>query len=426
LLNLKLRIFMSTSLVLRTITSSLLIAGTCIGGGMLALPLASAPGGFIPSVSLMAVVWFAMTATGLCLVEIGSWMKKEDIHFVTMASTILGKWGKWLVWVVFAFISYASLAAYAGGCGGYIAKGWSTLFGGEISKAHGVLLFVLLATPFLIGPRHILGKANDTIFALMIIAYFVIISKGLPSIRMDYLLRESWKDAPLAIPLLITAFSCQMIIPGLHAFLHNHKTALRSAVILGMTIAFVVYALWQLVVFGSVPLTGEGGLSQAIALDEQATYCLEQITHSAVIPVAASFFGLFALVTSFFGIGMGLYDFLSDGLHIPKKGRGLLYLSVLVLFPSVFFAIYCERIFLTALDMSGGFGDTILNGMIPIAMLWVGSKTIAPKKLRLTLFHYAFLTVLFLLYLAAFAHETHLRIISPESAFDNRASGIEG
>jgi len=76
--------------------------------------------------------------------------------------------------------------------------------------------------------------------------------------------------------------------------------------------------------------------------------------------------------------------------------------------------------------MSGGFGDTILNGMIPIAMLWVGSKTIAPKKLRLTLFHYAFLTVLFLLYLAAFAHETHLRIISPESAFDNRASGIEG
>jgi len=416
---------MSANLVLRTITSSFLIAGTCIGGGMLALPLASAPGGFIPSLSLMAIVWIAMTATGLCLVEVGSWMKKEDMHLISMASTILGAWGKWLVWILFAFISYASLAAYAGGCGGFIAKGWTALSGWEISKAQGVLLFVLLATPFLIGPRHILGKANDTVFILMIIAYLVIISIGLPSIRADYLLRESWKDAPLAIPLLITAFSCQMIIPSLHAFLHNHKTALRSAVVLGTTIAFVVYGLWQLVVFGSVPLEGEWGLSQAVALDEPATYCLEKLTNSSVIPVAATFFGFFALITSFFGIGMGLYDFLSDGLHIPKQGKGLLYLSVLVLLPSLFFAIYCEKIFFTALDMSGGFGDTVLNGMIPIAMLWIGNKTLAPKKLRLTFFHYGFLIVLFLLYVAAFAHETHLRVISPESAFDNRATGIE-
>jgi len=391
---------------------------------MLALPLASAPGGFIPSLTLMAIVWLAMTATGLCLVEIASWMKKEDTHLITMASTILGKWGKWLVWVLFAFISYASLAAYAGGCGGYLAKGWSTFFGWEISKAQGILLFVLIATPFLVGPRYILGRANDLVFALMIIAYFVIVSQGITSVKVEYLLRESWKDAPLAIPLLITAFSCQMIIPSLHSFLHNHKIATRSAVILGTTIAFVVYALWQLVVFGSVPLEGEWGLAQAVAIDEPATYCLENLTHSSILPVAASLFGLFALVTSFFGIGMGLYDFLSDGLHIPKKGKGLIHLSILVLVPSLIFAIYCERIFFTALDMSGGFGDTVLNGMIPIAMLWIGNKTIAPKKLRLTFFHYCLLVILFLLYVAAFAHETHLRVIAPNSAFDNRASGI--
>jgi len=402
-------------LLLRTCTASLLVAGTCIGGGMLALPLASAPGGFVPSVTYMALVWLAMTATGLCLVEIGLWMKKEDVHLVTMASTILGKPGKWLVWLLFAFISYASLAAYTGGCANLIAKGITALFSISISKGASATLFVLLATPFLLGPRRFLGRANDIVFIAMIIAYFVIVSQGFDLIETENIFRADWQKAPMAIPLLLTAFSCHLMIPSLKSFLDNHAKALRAAVIFGMTIAFLVYALWQLVIFGSVPLEGHNGLSQALILDEPATYCLEQLTHSSIIPKAASLFALFALITSFFGIGMGLFDFLADGLHIPRKGKGALLLAALVLLPSLFFAAYFERIFITALDITGGFGDTLISGMIPILMLIIGSKTIAPKKIRWSFFHYILLFVLFTAFVSAFLYETKIRFISGES-----------
>ena len=132
----------------KTLTAALLVAGTCIGGGMLALPVSGAPAGLIPGLLIMSVVWVFMTATGLCLVEIGLWLKKKDAHLVTMASTILGDWGKWLVWGLFLFISYASLTAYTAGCGSLFAEALSSLFKTEVSKTAGCWLFVFVFGPW--------------------------------------------------------------------------------------------------------------------------------------------------------------------------------------------------------------------------------------------------------------------------------------
>ena len=315
----------------RTLTGALLVAGTCIGGGMLALPVAGAPAGLIPSLFFMGIVYVIMTTTALCLVEIGFWMKKSDAHIITMASTILGNWGKWLMWCLFLFISYASLTAYTAGCGHLLSAGLTSLTGAAISKTTGCWLFVLLFGPFLLGPRYILGRANDLLFILMIVAYTIIIGTGINIVRADYLLRENWHYSYLSIPLLITAFSFQTMVPSLHPFLDHDKKSLRIAVVLGTSIAFIVYALWLFVVYGSVPLEGEAGLLHAFSEGDPATSCLSKLTHSSIISQASSFFALFALVTSFFGIGIGLFDFLGDGLGISRKGKGALALGLLVL-----------------------------------------------------------------------------------------------
>lgn len=408
----------------RTFTGALLVAGTAIGGGMLALPVAGAPAGLIPSLFFMVIVWIAMTTTALCLVEIGFWMKKSDAHIITMASTILGEWGRWLMWCLFLFISYASLIAYTAGCGHLLASGLSALLGSEVSKTAGCWLFVFLFGPFLLGPRHILGKANDLLFALMIVAYVVIIGRGLPIVQMEYALRADWSYSYLAIPLLITAFSFQTMVPSLHPFLDHDKRSLRVAVILGTTIAFCVYALWQFVVYGSIPLEGESGLLHAFKEGEPATFCLSKLTHSLMITYAASFFALFALTTSFFGMGIGLFDFLGDGLGISRKGKGAIALGLLILVPSLIFAISYERIFIVALDISGGFGDTILNGIMPLIMLWVGIKRFAPHLGGRALFRKTMMVILLLLFALAFAAEAKTRFSQEEIVVNDRVSEL--
>ena len=414
------QLFVRLGLAPKTLTGALLVAGTCIGGGMLALPVAGAPAGLIPGLLIMIVVWVLMSATGLCLVEIGFWMKKSDAHIITMASTILGEWGKWLMWCLFLFISYASLTAYTAGCGSLFASALSSVLKTEVSKTAGCWLFVLVFGPFLLGPRAILGRANNILFGLMICAYFVIVGRGIGLVQTEYLMRHDWNYAYLAIPLIITAFSYQMMVPSLHSFLDNDKRSLRVAVVLGTTITLVVYTLWQVVIFGSIPIDGASGLSAAFEAGEPATFCLSQLTNSKLVTHAASFFALFALVTSFFGIGIGLVDFLSDGLKMSRKGRGAIILGLLVLVPSLVFAVSFERIFLIALDISGGFGDTILNGIIPLTMLWLGIKRFAPHLASRSVLKKGFVIVLLGLFALAFAAEVKARLteeaISPPPA----------
>ncbi|MFN4174810.1 MAG: aromatic amino acid transport family protein, partial [Parachlamydiaceae bacterium] len=77
-----------------------LVAGTCIGGGMLALPVATGLAGFFPSLVVMILSWLMMTLTALLLLEVSLWME-EGVHVITMSSRLLGPFGKAVSWVLY-------------------------------------------------------------------------------------------------------------------------------------------------------------------------------------------------------------------------------------------------------------------------------------------------------------------------------------
>ena len=361
-----------------------LVAGTCIGGGMLALPVATCQTGFFPSLTIMVLAWFAMTCTALCLVEVGFWMKKDDAHLSSMTGQFLGKPGKALSWVLYLFICYASLVAYTAGAGHLISKAIGYITAVEVSKTTGCFIFMAIFGPAIFLSHKALGKVNSYLFIAMIVAYLMIVCFAISEIKPALLLRENWKISWLALPLLLTSFSFQTMVPSLHPYLGHHAPSLRVAIIGGTSLAFVVYLVWQLVVLGTIPLEGSNGLAAALKNGEAATHYFSAHVSNPWIEWAASFFAFFALVTSFFGISLGLYDFLGDGLRIRKKGIGSVTLCTLIIVPSLFFAISYERIFILALDASGGFGDTILNGMIPIVMVWIGRYYLKKKRPRFT------------------------------------------
>ena len=77
----------------RTMAALFLVAGTCIGGGMLALPVATGMSGFLPSIAMMTLCWISMTLTALLLLEVSMWME-DGVHLISMTSRILGMPGK--------------------------------------------------------------------------------------------------------------------------------------------------------------------------------------------------------------------------------------------------------------------------------------------------------------------------------------------
>src|SRR5688572_4400078 len=94
----------------------LLIAGCCIGAGMLGLPVLSAAAGFIPSFVLFVLCWLFMVVTGLLLLEVNL-LFTEEVSIISMAGRTLGKVGQAVGWVCFLFLFYCLMVAYVAGSG---------------------------------------------------------------------------------------------------------------------------------------------------------------------------------------------------------------------------------------------------------------------------------------------------------------------
>lgn len=356
-----------------TFGATLLVAGTCIGGGMLALPVATGEMGFFPSCLLMLIGWAFMTVTALFLAEVNLWME-EGVHVITMASRLLGPLGKSIAWILYLFIGYASLVAYTAGGGELFSFGLQKVAGFHLSETLSTFLFVLVFGFIIYLGNVVVGRVNSLLMIGLVISYVLLISLGASGINWRNLQRLSWtwSNTFISVPLLLTIFSFQTIVPSLTIYLKKDGKALRRSIIWGTSIALGVYILWQALVLGTVLYDGEMGLAAALAAGKPATEFFSAAVKNPWVSVLADFFAFFALVTSFLGIALGLFDFLADGLKIKKEKVGAFSLGLLVAVPTLFFALNFERIFLKALDTSGGIGDSILNGLFPALMLWIG------------------------------------------------------
>jgi tyrosine-specific transport protein len=350
------------------IGATLLVAGTCVGGGMLALPVETGHAGFLPSLLIMGICWAFMTFTGLLYVEANLWMG-EGAHLMTMASQILGRPGKFLAILLYLFMGYTTLVAYVSGGGVLISNALSALTGLIISRSQACLIFGALFGLLIFLGTKIIGKINTALVVGMIAAYLGLVITGLSGVHVTYFLQTAWRESFFSMPLILVIFSFQMIVPSLTPYLKRDPVALRKAIIWGTTLPFVAYALWQALILGSVPYEGAGGLREALAQGFAATESLRNVVKSPWLSFFAEYFAFFAIVTSFIGIALGLFDFLADTFSLRGKK---IFVGLLVILPSILFAMLYPKAFLISLEISGGFGDAILSGLLPISMVWIG------------------------------------------------------
>lgn len=348
-----------------------LIAGTCIGGGMLALPVMTAQIGFFPSTVLMAVCWLFMTATALLYAEASLWME-PGAHVLTISTKLLGRPGKVIAGVIYLFIAYASLVAYISGGAELVTESCHQYFGWQMPTWGAALAFCLLFGFVIDMGAEAVGRVNTILFVALLVAYVVLVALGTGEIRASLLTQVSWISSFSILPLMLTIFSFQAIVPSLTPYLKRDAYWIKRCIFLGTTVAFLVYLIWQWIVLGTVELEGPQGLIIAKEQGRAVTTFFRGAVSQAFLADIAEAFAFFALVTSFLGIAWGLFDFLADGLRIERRGVKKIFLALLVVIPSLLCALNYPRAFLVALDTTGGFGDAILNGILPVLMVWVG------------------------------------------------------
>lgn len=348
---------------------SLLIAGTSIGAGMLALPVMTSQAGFFPSITIYLLCWLFMACTGLLFLEICLWMKK-DANIITMAESTLGLPGKMIAWCLYLFLFYCLILAYVLGTSNLIVEVLSSI--GVSQQWQGQLIFILAFVPIVYGGTRLVGRLNVFLMLGLGISYFIFVYLGFNYVNTDLLKHTHWSKIWTALPITFTAFAYQGTIPTLVEYMHRDVKQSRLAILIGSFLPFIAYVIWQWLILGIVPLEGENSLMEAMNAGEDAVYPLKNTLNAPGVYVVGRFFAFFALITSFFGVSLGLIDFLADGLKIKKTPTGKIILCLLVFIPPLIVAFSHPHLFLIALEYAGGFGCALLLGVLPILMVWKG------------------------------------------------------
>jgi tyrosine-specific transport protein len=352
---------------------ALLVAGTSIGGGMLALPVLTGVIGFLPSLVIYILCWILMVSTGLLFLETAQWMPQES-NIISMANRTLGKYAKSATWFLYLFLYYSLLVAYIVGSGNLVV----TASYGSLSDWMGPILFLLLFAPVILVSNYLAGKINIVLMFGLILSYFIFVFMGIRYINPGLLTYTDWSNSFAALPIAFTAFAYQGVIPTLISYMHHDIPRVRKAILIGSFIPFIAYVIWQALILGIVPVEGSGGLLEAVAKGQNAVEPLKNLiagegVYGEGVYIVGQFFAFFAMVTSFIGVTLGLRDFFADGLSINKSEvKGKLIIAGLVFLPPLLIAINYPHVFLRALDYAGGFGCALLLGLLPILMVWRG------------------------------------------------------
>ncbi len=357
----------------RFLGSILLIAGTSIGAGMLALPVSTAAYGFVPSVLLFVVCWLCMLMVGLLILEINLWFK-PGANIVSMATQTLGVGGKVTAWITYLLLFYSLMAAYVSGMGNLVNTTVNSYFHLNISIGTGSLLLILLVgTAVYIGMRSV-DYLNRFFLSGKFITYVLVVVMVVPFINIDQLTQMSFAHAWLALPVVITSFGFQNTLPGLRVYLQDDVKKLRQAIFIGSTIPLVIYIIWEFAIVGVVPVQGEEGLLQVLASGQPATGLAASLSHivqNGWISNSFKIFTLCAIVTSFIGVSFSLFDFLIDSFAIKKDHKGRIFGLLLTFIPPLIFAFAYPDGFIVALGYAGIF-VAILLGILPVLMVWRG------------------------------------------------------
>lgn len=353
----------------------LLVVGTTIGAGMLALPIATAQLGFWGSLILLFGCWAVMTACAFLFLEVNLWLPPNS-NLVSMAGATLGKWGQAVTWIVYLVLLYSILSAYIAG-GGDLFHYILATSGIHITLSAASILFTsLFGFIVYLGIRSVDYVNRGLMSAKMgaLILLLLLIMPFITSVNLD-----GGEFANIAAPksLTVTAvsFACLMIIPSLRTYFGDDIKTLRKAILIGTFIPLVCYIAWDMVIMGVIPLEGKPGLieiSNSSRSNSDLVAALTTILQKNSVTILAKFFTSICMATSFLSVSLSLSDFLADGFGVRKQGIvGNSVILGATFLPPLSIVLFYPDAFLRGLQYAG-ISVFVLMILLPPLMVWFG------------------------------------------------------
>lgn len=361
----------------------LLIVGTSIGGGMLALPVSTAEVGFTNSLVFLVLCWLVMTLGALLILEVNLRLPAGS-NMVSMARHTLGLPGQIVAWCAYLVLLYALLAAYISG-GSDVLHGLLQQAGLDVPEWLTSMVFTGVFSLVVYGGIRSVDYVNRGLMFGKLGVYLLLVIIISPHASLATLSGGSMRAITGSLMILITSFGFASIVPSLREYFHDDVPALRRVILLGSLVPLTCYIMWDAVIMGTVQREGSSGLL-ALMSNEHATSGLTQALSAAVhSSLISGFFGFFTsicMITAFLGVSIGLFDFLADGLTLKKTGLQGKSTLALTFLPPLAIVLINPGIYLHALSYAG-ICCVILLLLLPSLMAWSARREEQTDVIRL-------------------------------------------
>ncbi|WP_060990254.1 aromatic amino acid transport family protein [Photobacterium leiognathi] len=345
-----------------TLGGACIIASVCVGAGMLGLPSAGAGAWTFWSVIAISLTMVMMTLSGWLLLEA---LKHYDfkVSFNTITKDVLNRKINVINNLSLYFVGCILLYAYISSSGMI----FSNLLG--INEKLASVLFVAVCSAFVLHSTRAVDRISILLIVFMLVSFLIGISGLAANIQMPVLLDTTHLHAnysPYALallPIALTSFGYHHSVSTMRDYYRDEYRA-KNAILGGTFIALGFYLVWVLCIFGNLPRDAFGPVVSAGGGIDALTHALDSVIDSNSVKQAIRIFSIAAVVSSFIGVGLGVFDYLADLFGFEDSKQGRMKTWAITFIPPLLFSLVSPFGFLTAIGLAGA-AATIWACIIP-------------------------------------------------------------
>ncbi|MGF1728533.1 aromatic amino acid transporter [Photobacterium kasasachensis] len=350
-----------------------IIASVCVGAGMLGLPSAGAGAWTIWSVLAITLTMVVMTVSGWMLLEA---FKHYDlkVSFNTVTKDMLGDKANMFNNLMVYFVGGILLYAYITSSGLILQDVL-----GIDSKISSVL-FVLVFSAFVWHSTRAVDRISVLLIIFMVLSFAFGVSGLAVKVDMSILfdsINEKANYAPYAmamLPVALTSFGYHHSVSSMRAYYGDESKA-KKAILGGTTIALGLYFLWLFSIFGNLPRNQFGPVIEQGGNVDALLTALGSVIESEKVANAINAFSMAAILSSFIGVGLGVFDYLADLFKFEDTRQGRAKTWAVTFLPPLVMSLLFPFGFVIAIGYAGA-AATVWTCIIP-ALLVRKSRTLA-------------------------------------------------
>lgn len=361
----------------KVLGGALIIAGTAVGAGMLAMPLTSAAMGFTMTFLLLFTLWALLTYTSFLFIELHQY-EANNAGIATLASRYFGENGRLFVDFILLLFMYALLTAYMTGSGGLLESLLPTSITGNnplfAQKLSSFLFAASLGIIVTVGV-NLADVTNRFLFAIKILVFIAVLYLLFKNVSFENLLAKP-TDSRLFLSgasIFFMAFGFHICIPTVNEMLNGDIKLVRRATFIGTFSVLVVYLVWQLTTHGVLNQRALLGVLERSPNLPGLIESFKVTTGSRKISEVVRLFSILAITTSYIGVSLGLANAVRSLLlrFKQKSNRGVI--GLLTFTPPIVVGLTYPNIFLSALAYAGVI-FAFIGVILPVILVFKSRK----------------------------------------------------